>query len=263
MYPELASRVVLITGGASGLGLAAAQGFASQGAIVVIADIRQEVAIATAQALGPVHLGLGGDVADENAVRAIVERVIEKFGRIDVLINSAGIADNFKPTVEQDVADFRRLIDIHLTGTYMMSKTCAIHMLKQGRGSIINLSSIAGVLGLPVRNAYSSAKAAISMLTRTLGAEWAAKGVRVNAIAPGYILTPLTQKLIDDGKLDAARVRRRTPAGKFGEPRHIADAMLFLASDQSEFITGVTLPVDGGYTSWGAPSDAYDGPLDS
>lgn len=261
MYPELSSRVVLITGGASGLGLAAAQGFAQQGAIVVIMDLVAENAIAAAQSLGSQHLGLAGDITDEKTVLSIVDTVIQRFGHIDMLINSAGIADNFKPTIEQDVADFRRLVDIHLTGTYMMSKTCAVHMLKQGRGSIINLSSIAGVIGLPIRNAYSSAKAAISMLTRTLGTEWAAKGIRVNAIAPGYIMTPLTKKLIDDGKIDSTLVRRRTPAGKFGEPRHIADAMLFLASDQAEFITGVTLPVDGGYMAWGAPSDAYEGPL--
>ena len=259
MYSELKATVVLITGGASGLGLAAAQGFARQGATIVIADIQETAAVSTAKALGPQHLGLACDVADEVQVNRVVERVIEQYGRIDVLINCAGIADQVKPTIEQDMAHFRRLLDIHLTGTYMMTKACAVHMLKQGKGSVINISSIAGVIGLTYRNAYSAAKAAITMITRTLGCEWAAGGIRVNAIAPGYILTPLTQALIDQGRLDKSIVERRTPAGRMGTPKHIADAMLFLASDQAEFITGVTLPVDGGYTSWGAPSDAFAG----
>lgn len=258
MYPELKSCVVIITGGASGLGLAAAEGFAREGAIIVIADLNEAQAVSAASLLGAQHLGLGCDVADEASVIRVVDTVIEKLGRIDVLINCAGIADQVKPTVEQDLNHFRRLVDIHLTGTYMMTKTCAVHMLKQGKGSVINVSSIAGVIGLSYRNAYSAAKAGISMLTRTLGCEWAAAGVRVNAIAPGYISTPLTQALIEQGRLDPKKIIRRTPMGKMGQPKHIADAMLFLASGQAAFITGVTLPVDGGYTSWGAPSDAFN-----
>ncbi len=258
MYPELNPYVVLITGGASGLGLAGAQGFAKQGATIVIVDINESEAKQAALELGSEHLGLACDVADETQVNQVVDTVIQKFGRIDVLVNCAGIADQVKPTVEQDMTHFRRLLDIHLTGSYMMTKACAVQMLKQGKGSVINISSIAGVIGLTYRNAYSAAKAGISMLTRTLGCEWAAAGIRVNAIAPGYILTPLTQSLIDKGRLDKSIVERRTPMGHFGTPKHIADAMLFLASDQAAFITGVTLPVDGGYMSWGAPSDAFD-----
>lgn len=257
MYLELQSYVVLITGGASGLGFAAAQGFADEGATVVIADLKESDARVAALKVGEKHLGVGCDVADEKQVNALVQTVIQKFGRVDVLINCAGIADQVKPTVDQDMAHFRRLLDIHLTGTYMVTKACAPHMLKQGKGCVINISSIAGVIGLTYRNAYSAAKAGISMLTRTLGCEWAADGLRVNAIAPGYILTPLTQTLIDNGRLDKKVVERRTPMGKFGKPSHIADAMLFLASDRAEFITGVTLPVDGGYMSWGTPGDAF------
>jgi NAD(P)-dependent dehydrogenase (short-subunit alcohol dehydrogenase family) len=259
MYPELKPYVVLITGGASGLGLAAAHGFAKEGATIVIADLQEAAAVRVAQQLGSQHLGLPCDVADEAQVNRVVDTVIKKYGRVDVLINCAGVADRVAPTVEQDMAHFRRLVDIHLTGTYMMTKACAVHMLKQGKGNVINISSNAGVIGLTYRNAYSAAKAGISMITRTLGCEWGAAGIRVNAIAPGYILTPLTQAIIDEGRLDKSIVERRTPMGRMGEPRHIADAMLFLASDQAEFITGVTLPVDGGYTSWGAPSDAYTG----
>lgn len=260
-YPEMQGKVALITGGASGLGLAAAETFVREGITVVLADLRADVAEAQAARLGGTSLGVGVDVADESAVRALVETTVARCGRLDVLINSAGIPDTFQPTVDQDTADFRRLVDVHLGGTYMMCKAAAPQMLRQGKGSIINLSSIAGVLGLSRRNAYSAAKAGISMMTRTLGCEWAARGVRVNAIAPGYMLTPFLQRLIDEGKLDADGVRRRTPAGRLGAAEHIADAMLFLASDRAEFITGVTLPVDGGYMAWGAVGDAYDGPL--
>lgn len=261
MYPEFSNKVVLITGGASGLGWAAAQGFASEGAHVVVADLRADAAVGRAAALGSSHLGLAGDVADEDHVTRLVQHTLGRYGRLDVLINSAGIPDTFKPTIEQDVAAFRRLVDIHLTGTYMMSKAAGMAMLRQGKGVIINLSSVAGVLGLPLRNAYSAAKAGIGMMTRTMGCEWAAAGVRVNAIAPGYMLTPFAQQLIDEGKLDPGRLRRRTPAGRLGTAKHIADAMLFLASDRAEFITGVTLPVDGGYMAFGAAGDAYEGPL--
>jgi len=261
-YPELRGRVVLITGGASGLGLAAAESFAREGATIAIADLRVDQALAQAQRLGPPHIGLGGDVASQSDVQALIDMTLARCGGLDVLINCAGIPDTFQATVDQDVADFRRLLDVHLCGTYMACKAAAPHMLGQQRGSIINLSSIAGVLGLSRRNAYSAAKAGIGMLTRTLGCEWAAQGVRVNAIAPGYMLTPFSQKLIDEGKLDANRVRRRTPAGRLGTAQQIADAMLFLASDSADFITGVTLPVDGGYMAWGATGDAYDGPLE-
>jgi NAD(P)-dependent dehydrogenase (short-subunit alcohol dehydrogenase family) len=120
------------------------------------------------------------------------------------------------------------------------------------------LNSIAGVLGLPVRTAYSAAKAGIGMLTRVLGCEWGPHNIRVNAVAPGYMLTPLLRRLLEEGKVDGKRIRRRTPMGRLGEAEHIADAITFLASDQAAFITGVTLPVDGGYMAYGAPSDAFE-----
>lgn len=264
LYPELQGRVALITGGASGLGLAAAQALAGQGMRVAVADLDAAAAERAAMTLGSAagHLAFNGDVACQADVHGWVAALLARHGRIDVLINSAGIPDSFLPTVDQDVADFRRLVDVHLTGTYLVTQAVAPTMLQQGRGSVINLSSVAGVLGLARRNAYSAAKAGIGMMTRTMGCEWAARGVRVNAIAPGYMLTPFAQRLIDEGKLDARRIRRRTPAGRLGTARHIAEAMCFLASDAASFITGVTLPVDGGYMAWGAASDAYEGPLD-
>jgi NAD(P)-dependent dehydrogenase (short-subunit alcohol dehydrogenase family) len=257
MMGELEGRVALITGAGSGLGLATARVFAGAGALIIINDLRAEAAETAARLLGPKHYAIAGDVADEASVTAMVADVAARFGRIDILVNNAGIPDSFVPTVDQTLAHWQRLIDIHLTGTYLVSKTVAPHMIEQRSGVILNLNSIAGILGLPVRTAYSAAKAGIGMLTQVLACEWAPHGIRVNAVAPGYMLTPLLAKLIEDGKVDGDRIRRRTPMGKLGKAEHVAEAMLFLASNRAEFITGVTLPVDGGYCAWGAPSDAY------
>ena len=257
MYSDLPGKVALVTGAASGLGRAAAQAFAEQGVKVVVFDLSAEAGQACARELGQEHQCVSGDVSVESDVLRAVRQTLAAHGRLDIVVNCAGVPDTFKPTLEQDVASFRRLIDIHLVGTYLVSRAAAVPMLSQREGSIINLSSIAGVLGLTPRNAYSAAKAGVGMLTRTMGCEWAQHGVRVNAIAPGYMMTPFLQRLIDEGKVDADQILRRTPAGRFGTARHIADAMLFLASRHSEFITGVTLPVDGGYMAWGASSDAW------
>lgn len=257
---ELQGRVALITGAGSGLGLATARTFAREGARVVINDLKAESAQAAATALGPEHAAVGGDVSSENDVKAMVAATLERFGRIDILVNNAGVPDSFAPTVDLPLSHWQRLIDIHLTGTYLVSKTVAPQMMKQGGGAMINLNSIAGVIGLPVRTAYSAAKAGIGMLTRVLGCEWGPHNIRVNAIAPGYILTPLTQGLMAQGRIDDKRIRRRTPMGQWGRPEDVAEAMVFLASDRARFITGVTLPVDGGYCAFGAPSDAF--PID-
>lgn len=256
----LNDRIALVTGGASGLGFATATAFAREGATVVINDLRPEAARDAAQALGDKHFAVGGDVSKEDDVSTMVRAALDRFGRIDILVNSAGMPDSFTPTVDQTLTHWQRLIDVHLTGTYLVSKTVAPSMIAQKSGVILNLNSIAGLMGLPVRTAYSAAKAGIGMLTQVLGCEWGPHNVRVNAVAPGYMLTPLTEKLIADGKIDEKRIRRRTPMGTMGAAEDIAEAMVFLASDRAKFITAITLPVDGGYCSWGAPSDAF--PLD-
>ena len=252
----LKNRVAMVTGGARGLGFATAQAFAREGARVVINDLRGEAAEQAAALLGPGHIGVPGDVSKEEDVNAMVESALKLSGRIDILVNNAGIGYNLVPTVEQKLADWQRQIDIHLTGTYLVSKTVAPHMMRAGGGAMVNLNSIAGVLGLSVRTAYSAAKAGIGMMTRTLGCEWAPHRIRVNAVAPGYILTELVQEMVTQGKIDPARILRRTPMGIWGQPSHVAEAILFLVSDRAEFITGVTLPVDGGYMAWGLPGDA-------
>lgn len=257
---EFQGKVALITGAGSGLGLATAKAFAREGAKVMINDLRLEAASAAAAELGPGHGAVGGDVSKEADVTAMVAATMTAFGRIDILVNNAGVPDSFLPTIEKPLDHWQRLIDIHLTGTYLVSKTVAPQMIAQGGGAIVNLNSIAGILGLPVRTAYSAAKAGIGMLTRVLGCEWGPHKVRVNAVAPGYILTPFTEKLMAEGKIDSNRIRRRTPMGEWGRPEDIAEAILFLASPRARFITGVSLPVDGGYCAFGAPSDAF--PID-
>jgi NAD(P)-dependent dehydrogenase (short-subunit alcohol dehydrogenase family) len=186
----------------------------------------------------------------------MIKAAIAEHGRIDIVINSAGLSDNFVPTIEKSFAHWQRLIDVNLGGTFLVARAAANVMIANKAGVILNFNSIAGVLGLPIRSAYSASKAGVAMLTRVLACEWAPHNIRVNAVAPGYIMTPMVEKLIADGKLDTDRVVRRTPMGKFGTAEQVADALLFLASAQASFITGVTLPVDGGYTAYGAPSDA-------
>jgi NAD(P)-dependent dehydrogenase (short-subunit alcohol dehydrogenase family) len=254
---ELQGRVALITGAGSGLGLATARVFAREGATIVINDLRLPLAQEAARGFGANHSAVAADVSDEKQVKAMVAEALERHGKIDILVNNAGVPDSFVPTVEQPLSHWQRLIDVHLTGTYLVSRTVAPSMIARRSGVILNLNSIAGVLGLPVRTAYSAAKAGVGMLTRVLGCEWGPHGVRVNAVAPGYIRTPMTEKLIVEGKIDERRIRKRTPMGMMGTADDVASALLFLASDQARFITAVTLPVDGGYSAWGAPSDAF------
>ncbi|RBP07320.1 NAD(P)-dependent dehydrogenase (short-subunit alcohol dehydrogenase family) [Roseiarcus fermentans] len=254
---ELQGRVALITGAASGLGLVAARTFAREGATVVVNDLRLALAQEAARGLGENHSAVAGDVSNEAQVNAMVAEAIDRHGKIDILVNNAGVPDIFAPTVEQSLSHWQRLIDVHLTGTFLVSKAVAPSMIARRSGVILNMSSIAGVLGLPVRTAYSAAKAGIGMLTRVLGCEWGPHSIRVNAVAPGYIRTPMTEKLIGEGKIDERRIRKRTPMGRMGSAEDVAEALLFLASDRARFITAATLPVDGGYCAWGAPSDAF------
>lgn len=258
---EFEGKNVLITGGGSGLGRSAAIAFAKLGARVAVADLNYEASKEVASEIGSKHLAVSLEVTEEADVIDACAKVIEEFGQIDIAINSAGIPDTLSPTIDQDLEDFRRVVDVHLSGTYIVSKTVAKGMIEQGGGAIINLNSMAGILGLTTRNAYSAAKAGIGMMTRTMACEWAASKVRVNAIAPGYILTPLFQQLMDEDKLDGSKICRRTPMGCFGDPDDIAQAMVFLASERAKFITGVSLPVDGGYSSFGLACDAYTGEL--
>ncbi|WP_200305767.1 glucose 1-dehydrogenase, partial [Paracraurococcus ruber] len=246
---------VLVTGGAEGIGWAIARRFAAGGHRVAIADLRGDAAVARARELGEGHLGIACDVAVEPQVIAMVGKAAAAFGRLDVLVNNAGIADSFLPTVEQGTDLFGRQLDIHLKGTFAASREAAKAMLPAGGGAIVNLASIAGLTGLPRRNGYAAAKAGIIAITRTLAAEWGRGGIRVNAIAPGYVRTALVEALEREGRVDTGAIGRRAPLGRLARPEEIAEVAWFLASPAASYVTGVTLPVDGGWMAYGAAGD--------
>ena len=252
-------RGVLVTGGADGIGWAIARGFAAAGDRVALLDLDGGRAEARAAELGAGHLGMGGDVTDEAAVKAAVARAVAAFGSLEVAVNNAGIGDNPAPTLEQDIGRFRRVLSVHLDGTFLVSREAARHMLPRRRGAIVNVASIAALAGIPGRNAYGGAKAGIAAMTRAMACEWAGQGVRVNAVAPGYVATELVARLAAEGALDVGAIRRRIPMGALGAPEAIADAVVFLASDAARYVTGVVLPVDGGWSAFGAAGDASAG----
>tara|TARA_R110001599_G_scaffold157503_1_gene343868 strand:- start:11120 stop:11914 length:795 start_codon:yes stop_codon:yes gene_type:complete len=242
---------VLVTGAAKGLGREMASSFAAAGARVVVNDLDVDAVARTVGEIGKQAFGAPGDVADEAAVRGIVKAAHEWLGGIDVLINNAGIADQVVPTVEQSLDVWQRVIDVHLRGTYLMSREVGRLMLPVRQGCIINLSSVAGLVGLPGRNAYSAAKAGVVMMTRTLATEWGHYGIRVNAVAPGYVSTLLLRGLLDSGRVRFEPLIQRTPLNRLGRPEEVAGCVLFLASSAASFITGATLAVDGGWTAVG------------
>lgn len=243
----MSDPVVLITGGADGIGLATCEIFAKRGYMVVIADIDGDKARDAVESLGGGHCSFACDVSNEDDVT----RTARALTRCDVLVNNAGIAGAHSPTIDQDYALFRKVLDIHLGGTFLMSRAIAPLMLARRSGAIINLSSIVALTGLRRRNAYSAAKAGISQMTKTMATEWADQGIRVNAVAPTYAQTPFVKALIAEGRLDIQAIMRRTPMARLVEPREVAEAIFFLASPAASAITGVTLPVDCGWSAFG------------
>ncbi len=250
--PAIAPRIVVVTGSASGIGWATAQCFAAAGDTVVIVDSNSEKAKSCAKSLGANHLAISCEVGDEIQVKQAIEKVFRTFKRLDVLVNNAGIGDQGLATLDQTLEGFDRVLNVHLRGTYIFSREAARIMIAQGSGAIVNLSSITAFGGIPGRKAYGAAKAGISAMTRSMACEWAEHGLRVNAVAPGYVRTELVNRLVVGGTLDEAKIVRRTPMGRMAEPIEIARAIRFLASDEASFITGTTLSVDGGWTAYGA-----------
>jgi NAD(P)-dependent dehydrogenase (short-subunit alcohol dehydrogenase family) len=219
----LTDRVAVVTGGSRGLG--------------------RGIALALAAAGAPV----AADVTDEGSVQDMVRRVVAEFGRIDILVNSAGIV-SLKPTVEFPIDDWQRIIDVNLRGTFLCCKEVARVMLAQGRGKIINMSSVRGHQGRANDPAYPASKGAINLLTKSLAIEWAQKGISVNAIAPTFIRTDLNAFMLDDPQT-RDWVLSRIPMGRVGQIWDLFGLAVFLASPASDFITGQTIYLDGGWTA--------------
>jgi NAD(P)-dependent dehydrogenase (short-subunit alcohol dehydrogenase family) len=246
---RLAGRTALVTGAGKGLGRAVALGFAAAGADVVLmartlADL--EAVAREVQALGRQALVAVADATDSRQVDAAVEQAVARFGRIDVLAHAAG-GSLRKPSVEVTDEEWDAVIAANLSSTFKVCRAVGRHMLVQGGGSIINLSSTAGMRGRAGNAPYSAAKAAVINLSRALAMEWAPKGVRVNVLAPGRFLTPLTEAEMSVPEKYAAFVRQ-VPLGRIGKPEEIQDIAVWLASDASAYVTGSTITLDGGQT---------------
>jgi len=245
---DLSGKVVIVTGAGRGLGRAIAEGFVAEGCRVVITGRdRKTLARAAAEMAGEV-LCHPADVADEDQVAALCAAVRDHWGRIDVLVNNAGINPFYKRAEHTERSEWQQIIDVNLTGVFFACKHAGQTMLAQGAGAIVNITSVAARVALDRTTAYCAAKAGVERMTAELGLEWAKRGVRVNAVGPGYFATDLTAGLRGNEAL-AAAITARTPMGRFGRPDELVGACLFLASDAAAYVTGATLMVDGGWTA--------------
>lgn len=242
---RLDNEVVLITGGATGLGRGIAECMHSAGATVVIVGTREEVLAQAAQEIGSRCYYRRFDVTQTQQTTAFIEEINASIGDISVLVNNAGVHCK-KPVEEMEDDDFRRLFDVHIMGAFALCRAVVPTMKKNGKGSIIMQSSMTGFIGQPYVVAYSCMKSGYLGMTRTLASELAGDGIRVNAIAPGWIDSPMLRKAIEGDDERKNKILERTPMKKFGRPEDIGYAAVYLASEAAAFVNGVTLPVDGG-----------------
>lgn len=250
---KLAGRVAIVTGSSMGIGEAIAVAVLREGARVVVNSREQKRADAVAARLarpGGEVLPLAADVSTRAGVDRLVDAALRRWSRVDVMVNNAGTS-MIAPSVELGEADWRRTIDLNLTGAFLGCQAAARAMLPKGSGSIINIGSILGQLGLPKRAAYCASKHGLIGLTKVLGVEWGRQGVRVNCINPGYIKTPMDVHDQAVGDYTDADITRRTPAGRFGSVEEVAGAAVWLASDDSAYVTGTCVDVDGGWVAYG------------
>jgi len=245
---DLAGRVAIVTGAAQGIGRACALLLAAHGAQVIALDRNAEAAAATAALAEGRAEPCAIDIIDETAIAAAFDEVAARLGRIDILVNAAGVISPNVSAELAEAADFDRVIAVNLRGTLLCGKHAARHMLAGGGGRIVNIASQAALLSLPHQSVYTASKGGVVALTRSQAIDWAEHGINVNCICPTFIRTPMAQPMLDDPAVMRA-VRKRIPLGRVGEPEDIGAVALFLISEMSSLMTGQILAVDGGWSA--------------
>lgn len=252
-YHELRGKTALVTGAGSGIGRATAIGFAEQGTNVVVSDINSEAGEETVKIItdaGCNALFVATDVSNRDQVNALVAKAVERFGRLDIAFNNAGVTQNSAPLAEQPSETYDQVFNVSVRGVWLSMRAEIDQMLRQGGGTIINMGSMSAVVGIPGLTTYSGSKHAVLGLTRGAALDYAKHGIRINAVGPGTIDTPMIKRFIELAGTDAVMepIRAAHPIGRTGRPEEVAEAVLWLASDASSFVVGHILMVDGGYS---------------
>ncbi|MCZ7502698.1 glucose 1-dehydrogenase [Agrobacterium sp. ST15.13.015] len=245
------NKVALVTGAASGMGLAAARAFAEAGAAVALADVNEDAVRASADALasaGHRVIAIRCDVANMDQVAAMVDRTVAEFGRLDAAFNNAGVQSPVAETADADPKDYDFVMGVNLRGVWNCMKYELLQMRRQGSGAIVNNSSLGGLVGIAERGIYHASKHGVVGLTKSAGLEYAAKGIRINAICPGIIETPMVTGMLETQPEAMDALMQVVPMSRLGKAEEIANAVLWLCSDAASYIIGHALPVDGGYT---------------
>ncbi len=249
---RLDGKVAIITGSGDGIGKAIAKIFAAEGAKVAVTCRRENVGSAVAEeikSVGGTAMYIPLDVTKEESCKNVVDTVLKKWGKIDILVNNAGMVGSDKPTHEFLETDWDKVFSTDVKGVFFMTKHCLPHMMENKKGSIVNMSSIAGLIGADELPAYYAAKGAVSIMTKRDAVSYAKYNIRINSVHPGTIMTPLMQDVVNQNPDYLEMDLKRYPLGFFGEPDDVAYAALYLASDEARFVTGAQIAVDGGYTA--------------
>jgi NAD(P)-dependent dehydrogenase (short-subunit alcohol dehydrogenase family) len=250
---RLEKKVAVVTGASKGIGKGIALRYAQEGAKVVVASRSTDLLTALVgeiKASGGEALALSVDVRSAKSVQSVVDDTVKAYGRLDIMVNNAGIS-MVKPSEELSPEDWTRALETDLFGVFFGCQSAARQMMKQGGGSIINITSGYGIVAIPMRAAYCASKAGANHLTKVLAVEWAGKNIRVNAIAPGYVRTELVQDVIDRGFIPLEAIKKRTPQGRMGEVEDLMGLAVYMATDESSFMTGSVVSIDGGWTAYG------------
>jgi NAD(P)-dependent dehydrogenase (short-subunit alcohol dehydrogenase family) len=250
---KLKNKVAIVTGASKGIGKGIAMSFAKEGASVVLASRSLDVLETIAQDIkktGGEAMAVSVDVRKVESINDMVKKAVDRYGRLDLLVNNAGITMG-GPSEDISPENWRIAIETDLSGVFFACQAAARVMMAQGGGGIINISSVYGILAAPKRAAYCASKAAVNELTKVLAIEWADRKIRVNAIAPGYVRTELVQDVINKGAISLEAIKKRTPQGRIGEVEDITELAIYMASDESSYMTGSIVNIDGGWLAYG------------